>query len=155
MLRYAICTRLLLYEISPSRTNGDLRASSAVVKDAEKFDLTHHQASAMPFWEGWAGFWVGWLQDGNGQWHDITICTLSCWKLLMLVSLVAPIASHKETLRYQYTTYPQYHLYNPGRMVAFPWNVALDTWLLVKTGDLIGLVEKLCSFPTSVPQYHH
>eukprot|EP00434_Breviolum_minutum_P012904 symbB.v1.2.011372.t1/scaffold763.1/size179103/7 len=26
-----------------TETNGDLRASSAVVKDAEKFDLTHHQ----------------------------------------------------------------------------------------------------------------
>ncbi|CAL1154259.1 unnamed protein product [Cladocopium goreaui] len=25
------------------RNNGDLRASSAVVKDAEKFDLTHHE----------------------------------------------------------------------------------------------------------------
>jgi len=32
------------------RNNGDLRASSAVVKDAEKFDLTHHEA-------GWQSQW--------------------------------------------------------------------------------------------------
>ena len=28
------------------RNNGDLRASSAVVKDAEKFDLTYHEAGS-------------------------------------------------------------------------------------------------------------
>ena len=32
------------------RTNGDLRASSAVVKDAEKFELTHHEARPASFY---------------------------------------------------------------------------------------------------------